>query len=1083
MPKRTDLHSVLIIGAGPIVIGQACEFDYSGTQACKALKEEGYRVILVNSNPATIMTDPESADVTYIEPLTPEILEKIIATERPSALLPTLGGQTALNLSMELHRLGILAKYEVEMIGAKPAAIAKGEDRELFKQAMLRIGLDVAKSRTVHKLEEARAAAEEIGVFPLIIRPSFTLGGAGGGIAYNREEYERIVSNGIDISPVHEVLVEECLLGWKEYEMEVMRDHKDQCVVICSIENFDPMGVHTGDSITVAPTMTLTDKEYQVMRDASFAVIREVGVETGGSNIQFAVDPDSGRMVVIEMNPRVSRSSALASKATGFPIAKIAAKLAVGYTLDELRNDITRLTPASFEPTIDYVVTKIPRFTFEKFPDADATLTSSMKSVGEAMAIGRTFKESIQKALRSLEIGARGFGGGGRYGGDEAPDDTVIKTKLGTPCAERIFYIRYAFRAGYSIEQVFDLTKIDRWFLHQLREIFEMEEALRGQKLATLGTDRLRRAKEFGFSDVQLAHLLDSDPITVRGERIAKGIPTVYRLVDTCAAEFEAFTPYYYSSYGSENEVRPPGGKPKIMILGGGPNRIGQGIEFDYCCVHASFALREAGFETVMVNSNPETVSTDYDTSDRLYFEPLTLEDVLEVYRQEGCSGAIVQFGGQTPLNLAASLKANGVNIIGTSPESIEVAEDRKLFAAVLHKIGLMQPDNRTALSEGQAAAFAREVGYPVLLRPSFVLGGRGMFIVYGEEELKGVVRQVFDVMPGKPVLIDKFLEDAIELDVDCLSDGETSVIGGMLEHIEYAGVHSGDASMVMPPHTLNPAMLRTVRAATRALARELKVIGLMNVQFAIKGDQLYVLEVNPRASRTVPFVAKAIGVPLAKLAARVMAGAKLADLGFVQEVTPKHWCVKEAVFPFARFPGATIALGPEMRSTGEVMGVDDDLGLAFAKAQAAAKPGLPTKGNVFLSVKDSDKAAAVKIARELEAFGFTIYSTSGTARFLAEHGVQAKRLAKLSEGRPNAVDMIKNRQIAMVINTPGGMIPRRDENAIRSAAYAHSICLMTSITGAAAAVEGIRALREKPLKVRAIQEYRGNVVPVPADA
>ena len=740
MPKRTDLESILIIGAGPIVIGQACEFDYSGTQACKALREEGFRVILVNSNPATIMTDPEFADVTYIEPLTVPILEKIIAKERPSALLPTLGGQTALNLSMDLHKQGILTKYRVEMIGAKPDAIAKGEDRELFKQAMVTIGLDVAKSRTVRTPDEARAAVDEIGAFPLIIRPSFTLGGQGGGIAYNREEFDRIVSNGLDISPVHEVLVEECLLGWKEFEMEVMRDHKDQCVVICSIENFDPMGVHTGDSITVAPAMTLTDKEYQAMRDASFAVIRAIGVETGGSNIQFAVDPETGRMIVIEMNPRVSRSSALASKATGFPIAKIAAKLAVGYSLDELRNDITRLTPASFEPTIDYVVTKVPRFTFEKFPDADPTLTSSMKSVGEAMAIGRTFKESIQKALRSLEIGARGFGGGGRLGGDERPDDATIKTKLGTPNAERIFYIRYAFRAGYTVEQVFDLTRIDPWFLHQLLQIHEMEGALAGKSLAAVDTGLLRRAKEFGFSDAQLAHLLGSDLAAVRADRKGRGIDTTFRLVDTCAAEFEAFTPYYYSSYGDENEVM-PSGKRKIMILGGGPNRIGQGIEFDYCCVHASFALREIGFETVMVNSNPETVSTDYDTSDRLYFEPLTLEDVLEVYQQERCEGAIVQFGGQTPLNLAAALKANGVNIIGTSPESIEIAEDRKLFAAVLDKLGLRQPDNRTALSEDEAAAFAQQVGYPVLLRPSFVLGGRGMFIVYSEEALKGVVR------------------------------------------------------------------------------------------------------------------------------------------------------------------------------------------------------------------------------------------------------------------------------------------------------------------------------------------------------
>ena len=1078
MPKRPDLKSILIIGAGPIVIGQACEFDYSGTQACKALKEEGYRVILVNSNPATIMTDPEFADVTYIEPLTVDILEKIIAAERPSALLPTLGGQTALNLSMELDKKGILAKYGVEMIGATPEAITKGEDREIFKQCMLKIGLDVAKSRTVKSMSEARAAAEFLGEFPLIIRPSFTLGGSGGGIAYNREEFEQICANGLDLSPVHEVLVEECLLGWKEYEMEVMRDRKDQCVVICSIENFDPMGVHTGDSITVAPAMTLTDKEFQVMRDASFAVIREIGVETGGSNIQFSVDPDTGRMVVIEMNPRVSRSSALASKATGFPIAKIAAKLAVGYTLDELRNDITRLTPASFEPTIDYVVTKIPRFTFEKFPDADPTLTSAMKSVGEAMAIGRTFKESMQKCLRSLETGARGFGGGGKHGHDEPVEEKEINAKLGTPNAERVYFIRHAFKAGYSVDRIFDLTKIDRWFLTQLHEIFVMEQELAKQTLATVDTADLRRAKQFGFSDAQLAHILKSELITVRKDRKKRGIQTTYRLVDTCAAEFEAFTPYYYSSYGDENEVI-ASSKPKIMILGGGPNRIGQGIEFDYCCVHASFALREIGYETVMVNSNPETVSTDYDTSDRLYFEPLTLEDVLEVYEQEKCDGVIVQFGGQTPLNLAAALKANGVNIIGTSPESIDQAEDRKQFSAILDKIGLKSPANRTALNEADAQNSAKEIGFPVLLRPSFVLGGRGMFIVYSEEEFRAVVRQAFDVMPGKPVLIDKFLEDAIELDVDCIGDGETSVIGGMLEHIEFAGVHSGDAAMVMPPHTLAPAMLNTVRTATHALARELKVIGLMNVQFAIKDNQLYVLEVNPRASRTVPFVAKAIGVPLAKLAAKVMTGKKLKELGFTREQIPKHWCVKEAVFPFVRFPGATIALGPEMRSTGEVMGIDADLGVAFAKAQAAAKPGLPVKGNIFLSVKDADKARAVNLARELCAMGFEIYSTSGTAIVLGENGVPVKRLAKVSEGRPNAADLIKNGQIQLVINTPGGMIPRRDENLIRAAAYAHNVCIMTTITGALAAVEGIRALREKPVGVRPIQSYRGNVTQV----
>ncbi|MBI3884846.1 MAG: carbamoyl-phosphate synthase large subunit [Opitutae bacterium] len=1033
MPKRSDLSSILIIGAGPIIIGQACEFDYSGTQACKALKEEGYKVILVNSNPATIMTDPEFADVTYIEPLTLDILEKIIAKERPSALLPTLGGQTALNLSMELHHAGVLEKYGVEMIGAKPEAIRKGEDRELFKQCMLKIGLDVAKSKTVHTMEEARAAADFIGAFPLIIRPSFTLGGSGGGIAYNREEFEQITAGGLEISPTHEVLVEECLLGWKEYEMEVMRDHKDQCVVICSIENFDPMGVHTGDSITVAPAMTLTDKDFQVMRDASFAVIREIGVATGGSNIQFSIDP-------------------------------------------QIRNDITRLTPASFEPTIDYVVTKIPRFTFEKFIGANPTLTSSMKSVGEAMAVGRTFKESFQKCLRSLETGARGWGGGGKFGGDELPDDETIRQKLGTPNAERVYFLRHAFRAGYTVEQIFDLTKIDPWFLHQLRELHEMEESLRKFSLKTIDAATLRRAKQFGFSDAQLAHLLKTDFDTMRAHRKAAGVKTTFRLVDTCAAEFEAFTPYYYSSYGDENEVI-PSAKPKIMIIGGGPNRIGQGIEFDYCCVHASFALREIGFETVMINSNPETVSTDYDTSDRLYFEPLTLEDVLEVYEQEQCSGAIVQFGGQTPLNLAAGLKAHGVNVIGTTPESIDLAEDRKLFAAVLDELQLKQPPNRTALNEPEALAFAHEIGFPVLLRPSFVLGGRGMFIVYSEDEFKAVIRQAFEVMPGKPVLIDKFLEDAIELDVDCLSDGETSVIGGMLEHIEFAGVHSGDAAMVMPPHTLSAEMRATVRTATYALAQALKVIGLMNVQFAVKGNQLYVLEVNPRASRTVPFVAKAIGVPLAKLAAKVMAGKKLADLGFTRELQPKHWCVKEAVFPFARFPGAAIVLGPEMRSTGEVMGLDDDLGLAFAKTQMAAKPALPAKGNVFLSVKDADKPAAVALAQDLLALGFSVCSTGGTARFLAEHGVTVKHVNKLSEGRPNAVDLIKNGQLQMIINTPSGMNPRRDENLIRAAAYANSVCIMTTIMGATAALMGIRALQQHRIGVRPLQEYRHNTV------
>ena len=1070
MPKRVDIESILIIGAGPIVIGQACEFDYSGTQACKALKEEGYKVILVNSNPATIMTDPEFADVTYIEPLTVEAVTKIIAKEKPDALLPTLGGQTALNLSLDLEAAGILAEHGVEMIGAKPEAIKKGEDRELFKEAMLKIGLDVARSSTVGTIEAAREAAKKIGSYPLIIRPSFTLGGAGGGIAYNREEFEQIVSNGLDVSPVTEVLIEECLLGWKEYEMEVMRDRKDQCVVICSIENFDPMGVHTGDSITIAPSMTLSDREYQAMRDASFAVIREVGVETGGSNIQFSICPNTGRMVVIEMNPRVSRSSALASKATGFPIAKFAAKLAVGYSLEEIQNDITKKTPASFEPTIDYVVTKIPRFTFEKFQGADDTLTSSMKSVGEAMAIGLTFKESFQKALRSLEIGAWGFGGG-KLGGDELPSEEIINGKLVRPNAERVFYLRYALKAGYSLEKIFELTKIDPWFLHQLKHLSDLEDELKQYNLDTVDKELLRTAKEYGFSDRQLGSYLGCEWDAVNAKRKSLGIDTVFRLVDTCAAEFEAETPYYYSSYGEENEVI-PSDKEKIMIIGGGPNRIGQGIEFDYCCVHASFALQELGYESVMVNSNPETVSTDYDTSDKLYFEPLTLEDVLEVYNQEGCIGAIVQYGGQTPLNLASELKAHGVNIIGTAPESIDAAEDRELFKQILDEVGLKQPDNMTALDEAEAYEMAEQVGFPLLVRPSFVLGGRGMFIVHDMDELRAVIREAFEASPGKPVLLDKFLEDAIELDVDCISDGETTIVGGMLEHIEYAGVHSGDAAMALPPHTLGGEMIETVRQASFRLAKALKVVGLMNIQFAIKDDELYVLEVNPRASRTVPFVSKAIGVPLAKLAAKIMTGKTLAELGFTEEMSPKHWCIKEAVFPFVRFPGSTIRLGPEMRSTGEVMGMDDDFGIAFAKTQAAAKPSLPLEGNVFLSVKDQDKPKAVELAKRLDALGFQIYSTSGTADFLKESGIEANKLFRIAEGRPNVLDMIKNGEMQMIINTPSGMIPRKDENHIRSAAYANNICIMTTLTGATAAVAGIAALKEKDFDVRSVQSY-----------
>ena len=1071
MPKRTDLETILIIGSGPIVIGQACEFDYSGTQACKALREEGYKVVLVNSNPATIMTDPEYADVTYIEPLTVEALEKIIRKEKPDALLPTLGGQTALNLSMDLNSQGILKKYNVEMIGAKPEAIEKGEAREVFKQAMLKIGMDVARSATINNLPDALEAADNlIGEFPIIIRPSYTLGGSGGGIAYNREEFISMVENGLDISPTHEVLIEECLLGWKEYEMEIMRDHKDQCVVICSIENFDPMGVHTGDSITVAPAMTLTDKEYQLMRDASFACIREVGVETGGSNIQFSVNPNNGRMVVIEMNPRVSRSSALASKATGFPIAKIAAKLAVGYSLDELQNDITRETPASFEPSIDYVVTKIPRFTFEKFPGSDNTLTSAMKSVGEAMAIGRTFKESMQKALRSLEISAKGLVGPPKFQ-KKIEDMQSVREGISRPTPERIFWLRHGFLNGLSTEEVFDLSKIDPWFLQQMKEIVDLEIELSSHDLSSISKELLLKAKESGFSDSLLADLLGSTLEAVTELRKSHDILTQFRLVDTCAGEFEAYTPYYYSSYGLENEIK-ESEKKKIMILGGGPNRIGQGIEFDYCCVHASFALRDVGYETVMVNSNPETVSTDYDTSDKLFFEPLTLEDVLEIYNQEGCSGAIVQFGGQTPLNLATQLAEKGVNIIGTSPEMIDAAEDRDQFRTILENLNLKQPENRIAHSRDEAYEAAEEIGFPVLLRPSFVLGGRGMFIVYNLDEMRAIITDVFDAAPGKPVLIDKFLEDAYELDVDCISDQETTVIGGMLQHVEFAGVHSGDAAMVMPPHTLSTEVIETVRTATHALAKALKVVGLMNIQYAIKDDELFIIEVNPRASRTVPFVSKAIGISLAKLAARVMAGEKLKDLNFTQEIIPPYYAVKESVFPFNRFPGSPIMLSPEMRSTGEVMGIDEDLGVAFAKSQMAASPSLPEGGDVFISVKDSDKARAVTIAKKLSDLGFGIIATAGTGKLFKSNGIEVKSVCRLSEGRPNVIDLIKNNQVSMIINTPQGTIPRQNENQIRTEAVKHKVCIMTTISAASAAVDGIGSLKEKGFEVCSIQDY-----------
>ena len=1136
MPKRTDLHSILLIGSGPIIIGQACEFDYSGVQACKALREEGYRVILINSNPATIMTDPEFADRTYIEPITPEIVEKIIIREKPDALLPTLGGQTALNTAMALFESGVLKKHNVQMIGANADAIKKGEDRQLFKEAMEKIGLDMPLSGTAHNMEEAWEVVAKIGTFPLIIRPAFTMGGTGGGIGYNREEFEEICKRGLDLSPVSEVLIEESLLGWKEYEMEVMRDRADNCVIICSIENFDPMGVHTGDSITVAPAQTLTDKEYQIMRDASFAVIREIGVETGGSNIQFSVDPKTGRMIVIEMNPRVSRSSALASKATGFPIAKIAAKLAVGYTLDEIKNDITRETPASFEPTIDYVVTKVPRFTFEKFPQTDPTLTTQMKSVGEAMAIGRTFKESIQKALRSLEVGAWGFGGGSaeykppvaayQNGGltasgnipkvagagpapvqpasnrpPIAPRD-VIQQKLVTPNAERIFFIRHAFRAGFTAEEIHNLTKIDPWFLAQLKELTDEEFRFRDLKLSELyyseenyslvdkafmerqnnGTRLiLMQAKRLGFSDRQIAswwgHSVNGEyrnftEAEVRNAREIYGIHPSYRLVDTCAAEFEAYTPYYYSTYDNQlDEVR-KSDKKKIMILGGGPNRIGQGIEFDYCCVHAAFALKEIGYETIMVNSNPETVSTDYDTSDKLFFEPLTLEDVLNICHHEKPDGVIVQFGGQTPLNLAAGLKANGVPIIGTSVESIERAEDRKLFQQMLHKLGLNQPPNGIATNEDEAVDAAAKVGYPVLVRPSFVLGGRAMQIVYSDDELRYYMRNAVAASPERPVLIDRFLDDATEVDVDCIADGETAVIGAIMEHIEQAGVHSGDSACVIPAPHLTKKVQDEIRAATIKMAQALEVKGLMNVQFAVKDEVVYVLEVNPRASRTVPFVSKAIGVPLAKLAAKVMTGLKLKDLDFTHEIIPTHYSLKEAVFPFAKFRGTDILLGPEMKSTGEVMGIDDDFGLAYAKAQMAASPPIPLSGNVFISVRDQDKPAILELAKGLQALGFWVYSTSGTANALQNAGIPVERLFKLNEGRPNVLDMLKNGNIALIINTPAGPVARQDEVHIRTTALYQRVPVMTTLAAAQATLRALRSLKTRTLGVKSLQEY-----------
>ena len=1063
MPKDTSIKKILVVGAGPIVIGQGCEFDYSGTQACKALREEGYEVVLVNSNPATIMTDPQFAERTYIEPITPEVIEKIIIKEKPDALLPTLGGQTALNVSMDLFHAGTLDKLGVKMIGANADAIDKGENRQRFKDAMIKIGLDLPISGVAHSMEEAKIIADEIGSMPLVIRPAFTLGGTGGGIAYNKEEFEIIVHRGLDLSPTTEVLVEECLLGWKEYEMEVMRDHADNCVVICSIENLDPMGVHTGDSITVAPAQTLSDREYQIMRDASFAVIREIGVETGGSNIQFSVDPNTGRCIVIEMNPRVSRSSALASKATGFPIAKIAAKLAVGYTLDELPNDITRETPASFEPTIDYVVTKVPRFTFEKFPTADPVLTTSMKAVGEAMSIGRTFKESLQKSLRSLETGRFGFGFDGK---DPEASREQVERKLHVPNAERIFWLKVAFEQGWTIEEIFDATQIDSWFLENMRIIVE-----EGKDLSNLD---LRTAKKLGFSDVQIAHARGITQDEVRAVRKEKGIIPTYRLVDTCAAEFEAATPYYYSTYGDENEARETD-KKKIVILGGGPNRIGQGIEFDYCCVHASFALHELGYESVMVNSNPETVSTDYDTSDKLYFEPLTLEDVLNICDQEKPDGVIVQFGGQTPLNLAADLERHGVPIIGTSPKSIELAEDRKFFSALLDKIGLKQAEAGTAVSEDEAVAIAERISYPVLVRPSFVLGGRGMMIVYNDDELRHYIRNAADVAPDRPILVDRFLENATEIDVDCISDGETSIVGAIMEHIEQAGIHSGDSACVIPAFSLSDKIKTEILVGAKSLAKELEVRGLMNIQFAIKDDELYVIEVNPRASRTVPFVSKSIGVPLAKLAAKIMVGEKLVDLGFTEEILPPCFCVKEAVFPWGRFPGIDIVLGPEMKSTGEVMGADSNLGMAYAKSQMSAFNPLPKEGNVFFSVNDRDKNRAIPVARELAELGFKIHATGGTYKCFKDQSINVERLYKLAEHkRPNVIDMMKNGDIHFIINTPSGHEAREDEVKIRSGAVQHKISHCTNLAAAEASVKAIRSLLENELTVTPLQEHHG---------
>ena len=1097
MPRRDDLQTILLIGSGPIVIGQACEFDYSGTQACKALREDGYRVVLVNSNPATIMTDPGTADRTYIEPLTCEMLEKVIEVEKPDAVLPTLGGQTALNLAMELDRRGILARHGVEMIGAQAEAIRRGEDREVFKATMERIGLETCRGRIVKSLAEAREVLGEIGL-PAVIRPSFTLGGSGSGVAYNREDFDQKVQRGLDLSPVGEVLVEESILGWKEYEMEVMRDADDNAVVICSIENFDPCGVHTGDSITVAPAMTLTDRQYQRMRDASFAVIRAIGVETGGSNIQFAVEPRTGRMIVIEMNPRVSRSSALASKATGFPIAKIAAKLAVGWRLHELPNDITRKTKACFEPSIDYVVVKVPRFAFEKFPEADSRLTTQMKSVGETMAIGRTFKESLQKALRGLEVGSFGLGCDGRdlWGTTAEPSPDEIRARVATPDPDRIWYVRYAVKAGIPLDELHVLTGIDPWFLDQIAQLVELESLLRtvaGVRgdatggLAAIDDELLRAAKQAGFSDRQIATIAGASEWEVREDRIRRGIIATYKAVDTCAAEFEARTPYYYSTWETEDEVPPKEpGRKRVMILGGGPNRIGQGIEFDYCCCHASFALRELGIESVMVNSNPETVSTDYDTSDMLFFEPLTCEDVLNIADVVRPDGVIVQLGGQTPLNLARALHAAGLPIIGTSVDTIEMAEDREQFRDLLDRLGLRQPASGIARTLEQARREVARIGFPALVRPSFVLGGRAMEICYDHPQFERYVAEAFAVAQGQPVLIDRFLEDAVEVDVDCIADGTDVIVAGVMEHIEEAGVHSGDSACCIPPHGLSPDMIAEIKAAATGLARSLGVVGLMNVQFAVKkeavadgtdGQSLYVIEVNPRASRTVPFVAKATGVPVAKVAVKVMAGRLvggmgLAAQGLVADPVPAHVSVKESVFPFVKFAGVDIALGPEMRSTGEVMGVSDTFAIAFAKSQLAAGIVLPQTGRIFLSVASPQaKTQIVGLARRLVALGFELMATSGTARALAEAGIAVEEVKKLQEGHPNLIDHLIDGRVQLIFNTPRGKGARTDEGRIRAASVLYGVPCITTMPAAEACVRAMEGMRREPLAVQPIQD------------